>query len=71
MEYRDIQAVDQALTGHPASGDLERLQRELDRVEQEVRRIDVPLSYAQALYDLRLHIDYVRGEVAAAQRATP
>jgi hypothetical protein len=33
-----------------------------------VRRIEVPLSYAQAMYDLRLHLDYVRDEIAAIRK---
>jgi hypothetical protein len=35
-------------------------------VEQSVRRLSVPLSYASALYTLRLHIDLLRGELQPA-----
>jgi len=30
------------------------------RIETEIRKVHVPLSYAQELYDLRLHLALVR-----------
>ncbi len=44
---------------------------ELDRIESEIRKINVPLSYADELYNLRLHLtlikDLVRQSETAAQ----
>jgi hypothetical protein len=37
--------------------------QELDRIEDEVRKIEVPLSYDQELYSLRLHIDMLRRQL--------
>jgi hypothetical protein len=37
--------------------------RQLDIIEDEVRKVTVPLSYADELYDLRLHIDMVRNNL--------
>ncbi len=34
--------------------------KDLDRIETEVAQINVPLSYADELYDLRRHIELVR-----------
>ncbi len=39
---------------------------ELARLEDEVRRIDVPSSYGRQLYHLRQHIDLVRGRLDQA-----
>ena len=38
----------------------DRLLKDLDRIELEVRRIKVPLSFAGQLYHLRQHIDLIR-----------
>ena len=40
--------------------------QELDRIEDEVAKVSVPLSYAQELYNLRLHIQLVRDQVEQA-----
>ena len=37
--------------------------KELDRIEAEVTRVEVPLSYADELYSLRLHINMVRDKL--------
>lgn len=36
---------------------------ELERIENEVRKVEVPLSYDQELYSLRLHIDLLRRQL--------
>lgn len=42
------------------------LLRRLQTIEDEVRKVTVPLSYADELYNLRLHIDMVRRRLHAA-----
>ncbi len=32
----------------------------LDEMEEEARKVTIPLSYSDELYNLRLHIDLVR-----------
>jgi TRAP transporter TAXI family solute receptor len=39
----------------------ETLASELDALEQRIRRVKVPASYSNQLYDLKLHIGFVRG----------
>ncbi|MDJ0739043.1 MAG: TAXI family TRAP transporter solute-binding subunit [Gammaproteobacteria bacterium] len=39
---------------------------ELDRIESEVQRVKVPLSFTDQLYHLRQHIDLVRRQIDAA-----
>jgi hypothetical protein len=36
---------------------------ELDRIEGQVMKVSVPLSYSKELYDLRLHIEMLRNEL--------
>jgi TRAP transporter TAXI family solute receptor len=65
--YRDVHAVDIALAERPKGSDLSDLLKELERIEAEVRRIVIPLSYSESHYNLRLHINWLRGKVLAAQ----
>ncbi len=67
--YREVRGIDLALANSPGKAELSDLSSELDRIENEVRRILVPLAYSEAHYNLRLHIDLVRRKVQAAQAA--
>jgi TRAP transporter TAXI family solute receptor len=61
--YRELQALE---IDHPDRESAARLQdhlRQLDIIEDEVRKVTVPLSYADELYDLRLHINMVRNHL--------
>ena len=55
---RDILAVEKEF--REAGRTTAQMVAELERVDSEVKQIAVPLSYADALYDLRLHIELVR-----------
>ena len=67
--YREVHAADLALC-HPQSADeLDRLVAELDRVEDQVRRINIPPAHSESHFHLRLHIDLVRAKVLAARAA--
>ena len=57
--YKELARVDLQLSGHPP-GDRDKLAAELDRIESEVRHVNVPLSFAHQLYHLRQHIDLLR-----------
>jgi len=61
--YDELEEAEASL----AAGDRDRdwVFAELDRIEQEVRQVKVPLSFTDRLYDLRQHIDLVRRQVAA------
>jgi TRAP transporter TAXI family solute receptor len=67
--YRDVVEVDQALTDRPSPGACADLLARLDRIEDEVRALRVPLGYADAHYHLRLHLDLVRRRVQELQQA--
>jgi TRAP transporter TAXI family solute receptor len=64
--YGQLRAVEQALeSADPAQCDAVRadLLRRLDDIEAHVNRISIPLAYADALYGLRSHINFVRQRV--------
>lgn len=64
--YDQLERAEQRL----AVGDWEgaSVVEELDRIEAEVQRVDVPLSFTDQLYELRQHIELVR-RAALGQRA--
>jgi TRAP-type uncharacterized transport system substrate-binding protein len=72
--YGQLRAVEQAMEGAPedrrAQVQAEQLKR-LDEIEQRVNHISIPLSYADALYGLRSHINLVRQRVRAVVAAVP
>jgi TRAP-type uncharacterized transport system substrate-binding protein len=69
--YGQLRAVEQSLekelelSTDPARVDEVRagLLRRLDEIEQRVNHMSIPLSYADALYGLRSHINFVRQRV--------
>jgi len=69
--YGELRAVEQALegvtTGMPESQRKDRVRadlvRRLDDIETRVNHISIPLAYADELYRLRSHIDFVRERV--------
>ncbi|MCS0629788.1 ABC transporter substrate-binding protein [Telluria mixta] len=64
--YGELRAVEQALENakdeHRDEAQAELLRR-LDGIEQRVNHISIPLAYADALYGLRSHINFVRQRV--------
>jgi len=61
--YDTLQILDfevrQSLSREAVTDFIDRL----DNIENEVRRISVPLAYASELYSLRLHIDLLRRQI--------
>jgi TRAP transporter TAXI family solute receptor len=75
--YGQLRAVEQALENatdeHREQARADLLRR-LDDIEQRVNHISIPLAYADALYGLRSHINFVRQRVRitlAPPAATP
>ena len=59
--YRELEAVDTMLLDEgDDQGKQAQALAELDRIERDVRQVQVPLSFAGQLYHLRQHIDWVR-----------
>jgi TRAP transporter TAXI family solute receptor len=58
--YRELQLLDNEAHTLPSAEHQATLIKKLDNLEEEVRKVSVPLSYADELYSLRLHIGLVR-----------
>lgn len=59
--YGRLRAVEEAIGKRPP----QELQQELDRIEDRLSGVHVPLSYADELYSLRSHIAMVRNRLIA------
>jgi TRAP-type uncharacterized transport system substrate-binding protein len=67
--YGQLRAVEQALEnvqGERREEALSDLLRRLDDIERRVNLMSIPLAFADALYGLRSHINFVRQRVRAA-----
>ena len=64
--YSELKALDfehpEALPAETISASVQKL----DDIEEEVRKVKVPLSYSDELYNLRLHIEMVRNKLRQA-----
>jgi TRAP transporter TAXI family solute receptor len=69
--YRDVVDVDHRLASRPSTAECAQLLAELDRIEDEVRDLRIPLGYADAHYHLRLHLDLVRRRVQEMGQSRP
>lgn len=59
--YKELQRVDDQAHGKQISTTLlDELNQELTEIENEVNKVKTPLSYADQVYNLLLHIDLVR-----------
>ena len=58
--YRELQLLDNKTHAHLSTEDRDELLQQLNNLEEDVRKVNVPLSYADELYSLRLHIGLVR-----------
>jgi TRAP transporter TAXI family solute receptor len=65
--YRELQALDTTSSASQSGAALELLLQKLDQLEEDVRKVSVPLSYADELYSLRLHIGLVRDKLLASR----
>lgn len=61
--YDQVQDLDQSTSDDSDVENLKRCQTELVRIEDEVREVEVPLSYASELYVLRQHIELLLQQI--------
>jgi TRAP transporter TAXI family solute receptor len=54
--YSYIREIDQRLAGSPSDPELDQQLARVKHIEHQVAYLDVPLSYMEELYDLRLHL---------------
>ena len=60
--YDELHELDVELKNDENVESLMQAIKVLNNMEQEVRDVEVPLSYAEELYNLRLHIDLLRNQ---------
>ena len=64
--YSVLEAVDPDLQKDQIAERLDEYLAELDRLEGQVSKVSIPLSYSEELYGLRLHIDMLRKKLREA-----
>jgi hypothetical protein len=58
--YSDLRQIERRLDeGHADT----KLLAEIELLEDEVKRVETPLSYTDELYHLRNHIDFIRDRI--------
>jgi TRAP transporter TAXI family solute receptor len=58
--YKELRKLERKIQRGVHDDDVAEFGSELDRIESEVKKVKIPLAYAEELYQLRLHIRYVR-----------
>ena len=61
--YRELQAVDLEVNENDPLEKLNTYLTELRKIDEEVKQVTVPLSYAAELYALRIHIAHVQRRI--------
>ncbi|MGE4220899.1 MAG: C4-dicarboxylate ABC transporter substrate-binding protein, partial [Alphaproteobacteria bacterium] len=62
--YRDLHLLEYAAESGKKTP--EEIAAEVDRLDHEIRDLNVPLSYSEEVYALRLHLNLVKQRAAAA-----
>jgi TRAP transporter TAXI family solute receptor len=58
--YKELRNLERGIQRGVHDDDVADYSAELDRIESEVKKVKIPLAYAEELYQLRLHIRHVR-----------
>ena len=64
--YAKLASLDPEFHKGESAARIEMYLSELDKLEEKVTSINVPLSFSDELYQLRLHIDLLRKKLQAA-----
>lgn len=69
MWYSQLQKIDQKSIRGMSAAEAEECLENLTALEQQIAHVGVPLSYMEEYYNLRLHLNLVRGRVGAFQKS--
>lgn len=58
--YKELRKLERGIQEGVHDDDVEYYYSDLDRIDAEVKKVKIPWAYAEELYQLRLHIRYVR-----------
>lgn len=67
--YRELNTLDQKSYQEGSERYIDAYLAELDRIEHEAAKVSVPLSYAEELYHLRVHIALVKDNMRGMRSA--
>ena len=62
--YRQLKILESTLPRKAGIDVIEQKELELERIEEGVRRISVPIHFSADLYDLRDHVEFVKRNIA-------
>lgn len=68
--YKHLREIDQLLYKGKLPSDLDAEILRLERLEDELARVEVPLSYSSELYELHMHLRYMIERLTAYKRRT-
>ncbi|MCY1356091.1 TRAP transporter solute receptor, TAXI family [compost metagenome] len=68
--YKHLREIDQQLYQGKLPSDLNAEISRLEHLEDELARVEVPLSYSSELYELHMHLRYMIERLQAYQRRT-
>jgi uncharacterized protein len=69
--YKELQEMEANVEPRPSREEVARRLAELDRIEEKVQHLAMPVAYGNLLYTLRLHIAMLRAELReAAEQST-
>ena len=58
--YQELELLDPELHYEKINAQLPEYLTRLDKLEQKVSNVNVPLGYRESVYNLRIHIDMIR-----------
>jgi hypothetical protein len=62
--YGELRFLEDEIIGARRTGrDMSAMVAQLDHLEEQANHLKIPLAYASRLYELRNHIDIVRGHL--------
>ena len=66
--YKHLREIDQLLYKGDLPSDIAEEIARLEKLEDELARVEVPLSYSSELYELHMHLRYMIERLQAVQR---
>jgi hypothetical protein len=69
--YSDLREIDQRLVAGESGPELDQELAYLKDIERQVAHVDVPLSYMEEFYHLRLHLGMLQQHLLALRRRDP
>ena len=65
--YLNLFEVESVLLENPSPAMLDQCTAKIEKIEKELSEVHVPLSYADQLYHLRMHVRFVKQRVDLAR----